>query len=96
MALRVLLTPLTPSLLCVYDRLGLEETLYEILETPVPYILMPVATGRSISNLVEIAARNHVLKLEGHHSAREFARALEHELEVNARALAKGGKRRGR
>ncbi len=70
-----------------YDRLGLDETLYEILETPVPYILMPIATGRNVSNLVEIAARNHVLKLEGHHSAREFARALESELEKNRRQL---------
>ncbi len=71
-----------------YDRLGLDETLYEILGTPCPYIRMPVATGRNISNLVEIAARNHVLKLEGHHSAREFARALEVELDQNRRTLA--------
>ncbi|HVS14477.1 MAG TPA: HPr(Ser) kinase/phosphatase [Thermoanaerobaculia bacterium] len=66
-----------------YDRLGLDETLYEILDTPCPYILMPVASGRNLAILVEIAARNHVLKLEGHHSAREFARALEQELERN-------------
>ncbi len=65
-----------------YDRLGLDETLHEILDTPCPYIKMPLASGRNISILVEIAARNHVLKLEGHHSAREFARALEHEIEV--------------
>lgn len=64
-----------------YDRLGLDETLYEILETPVPYLKMPVALGRNLSMLVEIAARNHVLKIQGHHSAREFARKLEEELE---------------
>jgi len=64
-----------------YDRLGLEESLYPILDTPVPYIRMPVALGRNLSVLVEIAARNHVLKLQGHHSAREFARQLERELE---------------
>lgn len=63
-----------------YDRLGLDETLFDILETPCPYIRMPVATGRNISILVEIAARNHVLKLRGYHSAREFARKLESEL----------------
>jgi HPr kinase/phosphorylase len=68
-----------------YDRLGLDETLFEILEVPCPYIRMPVATGRNLSILVEIAARNHVLKLEGHHSAREFARALEHQLQENRR-----------
>lgn len=67
----------------VYDRLGLDETLFNILETPCPYIRMPVALGRNISILVEIAARNHVLKLQGHHSAREFARKLEAQLERN-------------
>ncbi len=66
----------------VYDRLGLDETLYEeILETPCPYIRMPVSLGRNVSILIEIAARNHVLKMQGHHSAREFARKLEEELE---------------
>lgn len=63
-----------------YDRLGLDETVYHILETPVPYIKMPVALGRNLSILVEIAARNHLLKLQGHDSAREFARRLEREL----------------
>jgi HPr kinase/phosphorylase len=66
-----------------YDRLGLDETLFNILDTPCPYIRMPVALGRNISVLVEIAARNHVLKLQGHHSAREFARKLEAQLERN-------------
>jgi HPr kinase/phosphorylase len=47
----------------------------------VPHIKMPVAIGRNLSILVEIAARNHLLKLQGHHSAREFARKLEGELE---------------
>ncbi len=67
----------------VYDRLGLDETVYEILDTPCPYIRMPLALGRNVANLVEIAARNHVLKLQGTHSAREFARKLEEQLERN-------------
>ncbi|MFP5286744.1 MAG: HPr(Ser) kinase/phosphatase [Thermoanaerobaculia bacterium] len=66
-----------------YERLGLDETLFNILETPCPYIRRPVALGRNVSILVEIAARNHVLKLQGHHSAREFARKLEAQLERN-------------
>jgi HPr kinase/phosphorylase len=66
-----------------YDRLGLDETVYTILDTPCPYIRMPVAVGRNIANLVEIAARNHVLKLQGTHSARDFARKLEEQLERN-------------
>lgn len=68
-----------------YDRLGLDETLYHILDTPVPYIKMPVALGRNVSILVEIAVRNHFLKIQGHHSAREFARKLQEELERKRR-----------
>lgn len=64
----------------VYDRLGLDETVYTVLETPCPYIRMPVSLGRNVANLVEIAARNHVLKIQGTHSAREFARKLEQQL----------------
>jgi HPr kinase/phosphorylase len=66
-----------------YDRLGLDETVFQILDTPCPYIRMPLALGRNVANLVEIAARNHVLKLQGTHSAREFARKLEEQLERN-------------
>ncbi|MEM7480341.1 MAG: HPr(Ser) kinase/phosphatase [Acidobacteriota bacterium] len=70
-----------------YDRHGLDESLYDILGIPIPYLLMPVALGRNISVLVEIAARNHVLKLQGHDSAREFARTLNYEIEQNRRQL---------
>ena len=68
-----------------YDRLGLDETVHSILDTPVPYIRMPVAPGRNVAGLVEIAARNHVLKLQGHDSAREFVRHLEASLEKKGR-----------
>jgi HPr kinase/phosphorylase len=68
-----------------YDRLGLDETCYTILETSVPYIRMPVATGRNIAILVEIAARNHVLKLQGHDSARTFVREVEARIEDKRR-----------
>jgi len=63
-----------------YERLGLEETVYTILDARVPYIRMPIASGRNVANLVEIATRNHVLKLQGHHSARAFVRQLEREI----------------
>lgn len=68
-----------------YDRLGLDESVFNILDTPVPYIRMPVATGRNVASLVEIAARNHFLKLQGHDSARELALKLEAEIERNRR-----------
>lgn len=69
-----------------YDRLGLDETVHEILGTAVPYICMPVALGRNLSILVEIAARNHLLKLQGHHSARELVQRLKSRQEARRKA----------
>ncbi len=63
-----------------YDRLGLDETVYEILGTPCSYLRIPVSLGRNIANLVEIAARNHVLKLQGVNSAQQFARRIDEQL----------------
>jgi HPr kinase/phosphorylase len=48
-----------------YDRLGLEQSSIEYLGVAVPLIEMPVAPGRNISALVEIAARIHLLRQRG-------------------------------
>lgn len=59
-----------------YDRLGLEEHSLPILDVEVPLVHVPVQPGRSISSIVEVAARNQLLKFEGHHSARDFEERL--------------------
>jgi len=64
-----------------YDRLGLDVTTTEILGLAVPLVVMPVAPGRNIAMLVEVAARNQVLRLRGRHAARELADRLERRLE---------------
>jgi HPr kinase/phosphorylase len=63
-----------------YERLGLDDDFYEILGLRVPLIRMPVAPGRSIAILVEVAARNQLLRARGQHAARELANRLEREL----------------
>lgn len=63
-----------------YERLGLDDDFYEILGLRVPLIRMPVAPGRSIAILVEVAARNQLLRARGHHAARALADRLEREL----------------
>ncbi len=59
-----------------YERLGLDDMEYGILGIPLPYVEMPVGPGRNLSVLIEVAARNHLLKLKGYHPARELARKL--------------------
>jgi HPr kinase/phosphorylase len=63
-----------------YERLGLDDAFYEILGLRVPLIRMPVAPGRSIAILVEVAARNQLLRARGHHAARALADRLEQTL----------------
>jgi HPr kinase/phosphorylase len=70
-----------------YDRLGLDDEFYEVLGLPVPLIRMPVAPGRSTSILVEVAARNQLLRSRGHHAARALADSLERALRAGAAAV---------
>ena len=62
------------------DRLGFEEERYPILDVEVPYLRIPVAPGRNIASVVEVAARNHLLKAMGHNSAIRLKERLEEKL----------------
>ena len=64
-----------------YERLGLDDQYHTILGIRVPMNRMPVAPGRSIANLVEVAARNQLLRARGHHAARRLADRLEQQLQ---------------
>ncbi|MCD6450824.1 MAG: HPr(Ser) kinase/phosphatase [Acidobacteria bacterium] len=63
-----------------YDRLGLEELRYEILGVKLPLIKLPIVPGRNLSILIEVAARNHLLKLRGEYPAREFIEHMERRM----------------
>jgi len=55
-----------------YDRLGIDETRYTILDIDLPYIVIPVRPGRNIPIIIETAALNQRLKKMGVYSAREL------------------------
>ena len=67
-----------------YERLGLDDLYFEILGLPVPLLQMPVAPGRNVAILVEVAARNQLLRSRGHHAARKLAARLEQQLRDEA------------
>lgn len=69
-----------------YDRLGLDEASYDLLGLKVPLIRMPVGPGRNLAILVEVAARNQLLRMRGIHAARELVARLDASLE-NSRQL---------
>jgi HPr kinase/phosphorylase len=63
-----------------YDRLGLQDDRFLILGMEVPLVRMPVAPGRNLALLVEVAARNQLLKEGGYDAARRFAQRVDQAL----------------
>lgn len=76
-----LVVDLVPWIECqTYDRLGIEDERHSILDVEVPYLRIPVAPGRNIASVVEVAARNHLLKSTGHNSAIKLKEQLDSKL----------------
>lgn len=60
-----------------YDRLGIKREVYNILGVEVPYIRLPVSPARNLSTLIEVAARNELLKRGGQNTALEFSKMID-------------------
>lgn len=63
-----------------YDRTGLDEHTEDILGLDVRSLKLPVKPGRNIAGIVEVAARNMLLHLRGHHAARQLNDRLDQAL----------------
>jgi HPr kinase/phosphorylase len=64
-----------------YDRIGLkfpEDA--EILGRKIPQVFIPVAPGRNIATLIEVACKVHLLRKKGYHAPREIIRRLDRAL----------------
>ena len=60
-----------------FDRLGVDERNREILGVPIREVRLPVRPGRTMSSIIQIAARHELLRQAGHDSAREFVEKIE-------------------
>jgi HPr kinase/phosphorylase len=68
---------LAPHLL---DRLKIKSQNEKILGVKIPKVTLPVAAGRNLAVLVEVAVRNHILILRGINSSRQFAQRQSREI----------------
>jgi HPr kinase/phosphorylase len=59
-----------------YDRLGFEEESYPVLGINLPMVKIPVTPGRNLASIIEVAARNHLLRVMGYDPGREFEKQL--------------------
>ncbi len=60
-----------------YDRLGLGNESVSMLGVSVPKVRMPVAPGRNLALLVEVASRNQLQKERGYDAARRLAERVD-------------------
>jgi len=64
-----------------YDRLGFEEEKFSILDMELPMLRIPVTPARNLTTIIEVAVRNHLLKVMGYDSALEFEKKLLRKME---------------
>ncbi len=62
------------------DRLEGSRKDLEYLDVSVPEVTIPVAPGRSLAVLVEASVKDHLLRVEGQNTGREFSAKLEKQL----------------
>jgi len=74
-----------------FDPLGVDDDVYVILDVELPHIKLPVLPGKNLSVIVEVAARNHLLKMGGHDSAKEFQKKLSREIAAVERVAVHAG-----
>ena len=60
----------------VYDRMGMNSEMTEILGNQVPIVTIPVKPGRNLAVIIEVAAMNNRQRKMGYNAARELFAAL--------------------
>jgi HPr kinase/phosphorylase len=60
-----------------FDRLGVEEHFHLILGTSIRELRVPVRPGRDMGTIIEMAARNELLRRDGEHTAHNFLERIE-------------------
>ncbi len=63
-----------------YDRLGVEQRFHAILGTSIRDLKVPVRPGRDMGSILEMAARNELLRRAGSDTAQEFMNRIEGQL----------------
>jgi len=72
-----------------YERLGLTTDQTDVVGVAVDRVILPVRSGRSLSLIIEVAARNRLLKEQGTHSAQVFAKRLRESIARSESPLSK-------
>jgi HPr kinase/phosphorylase len=65
-----------------YERVGFERKLTELAGVEIPSVTLPARPAGSIATVVEVAARDHLLRRTGRNAARDLDAALREKMEM--------------
>ncbi|MCP4487225.1 MAG: HPr(Ser) kinase/phosphatase [Gammaproteobacteria bacterium] len=66
-----------------FDCIGNIVDTRKILGVDIPEVTLPVAPGRNLAIIVEVAARNHLLNINGYNAAEDFIQRQRHAIQRN-------------
>jgi HPr kinase/phosphorylase len=64
-----------------YTRTGLDDSTTDLMGVEIPYIRLPIVTGKNVTVITEVIALNYLLKHYGYDSATIFKERLEKKLQ---------------
>lgn len=67
-----------------YERVGLDDSIVEILGIEVSSVKLPIFPGKNITVIAEVIALNYLLKTYGYNAARQLAEKLDREIRRRA------------
>lgn len=68
-----------------YDRTGLDGEETQILDVPLPKVVVPLNPGKNITVIAEVVSMRHLLKYSGVDTAREFNERLIQRMQLKGR-----------
>ncbi len=73
------------------DRLNAKTQFERVLEVDICKVIIPIAAGRNISVLVEVAVRNHILLLRGINATQQFSKRQKQIMQKERKLESKKG-----
>jgi HPr kinase/phosphorylase len=67
------------------DRLNVKMQYERVLDVPISKVVIPIAAGRNIAVLVEVAVRNHILLLRGVNATHQFSKRQKQMMQKEAK-----------
>ena len=58
------------------ERIGLKEDTFKILNVDLPFVRIPISSGKNVSAIIELACRNHILRRKGINTPEELEKRM--------------------